>query len=168
MPYHCRRRPFKNEKESSWVRKPEVCKERCFLVALLRTGINVTTERSLWLQQLVCQPEACFQAARYLVWEPHPATHLRNWKRMGGGVDDTQLLPLTDGFQRTSSAYRYLLYTRVCNIMSFKGILHPKMKIHSLSNHHYADGGVGEVFDRLNLRCPTLPTVPVYPNWPHY
>ena len=27
-----------------------------------------------------------------------------------------------------------------------EGIVHPKMKIHSLPSHHYADGGVGEVF----------------------
>ena len=27
-----------------------------------------------------------------------------------------------------------------------KGIIHPKIKIHYLS-HHYADGGVGDVFD---------------------
>ena len=27
------------------------------------------------------------------------------------------------------------------------GIVHPKMKIHSLSSHHYAHGGVGEVFE---------------------
>ena len=29
----------------------------------------------------------------------------------------------------------------------FKGIVHAEMKIHSLSTHHYADGGVGEVFE---------------------
>ena len=31
--------------------------------------------------------------------------------------------------------------------MSFKGIVHPKMYLHSLSTYHYADRGVGEVFD---------------------
>ena len=28
-----------------------------------------------------------------------------------------------------------------------KGIVHPKMNIHKLSTHHYANGGVGEVFE---------------------
>ena len=28
-----------------------------------------------------------------------------------------------------------------------KGIVHRKMKLHSLSTHHYAEGGVCEVFD---------------------
>ena len=30
-----------------------------------------------------------------------------------------------------------------------KGIVHPKRKIHSLSTH-YADGGVGELFESMN------------------
>ena len=29
----------------------------------------------------------------------------------------------------------------------FEGIVHPEMRIPSLSTHHYADGGVGEVFE---------------------
>ena len=31
--------------------------------------------------------------------------------------------------------------------MQVKGIVHQKMKIHSLSTPHYADGAVGEVFE---------------------
>ena len=29
---------------------------------------------------------------------------------------------------------------------ALKGIVHPEIKIHSLSTHHFADGGVGKVF----------------------
>ena len=32
-----------------------------------------------------------------------------------------------------------------------KGIVHPKMIIHSLSTHPYVDGGVGEVFESTKL-----------------
>ena len=33
------------------------------------------------------------------------------------------------------------------------GIVHPKMTIHSLSTHHYVDGGVGEVFESTKHFC---------------
>ena len=38
------------------------------------------------------------------------------------------------------------IYT-MCVSDDFKGIVHRKMKIHSLSTHNYADGGVSEVFE---------------------
>ena len=39
-----------------------------------------------------------------------------------------------------------LLCVTLCAFV-FKGIVHSKIKIHSLSTDHYADGGVGEVFE---------------------
>ena len=33
--------------------------------------------------------------------------------------------------------------------LSIKGTVHPKMEIHSVSTHHCADGGVGEVFESI-------------------
>ena len=39
------------------------------------------------------------------------------------------------------------IYPIISCIRPLKGIVHRKMKIHSLSTHHCADGGVGEVFE---------------------
>ena len=33
------------------------------------------------------------------------------------------------------------------SVKYLKGTVHQKMEIHPLSTHHYADGGVGEVFE---------------------
>ena len=51
----------------------------------------------------------------------------------------------TSGNHEENSKGSWLIYIVIhCQGPRFKGIVQPKMKMMSLSTHHYADGGVGE------------------------
>ena len=71
-------------------------------------------------------------------------SHLYHWQR------NSHIMLLTFNIAVALSRYNVLIYkitgvTEVTEVTEAK--VQRKMKIHSWSTHHYADGGVGEVFE---------------------